>query len=49
MQGMNFLWVRIYEFFLVHILKVRGYTYWQLGRHYGRQYASRKQGNALAN
>jgi len=33
-----------------HILKVLVYnTYWQLGRHYGRQYASRKQGNALAN
>ena len=25
----------------VRILKLRGYTYWQLGRHYGRRYASR--------
>ena len=29
--------------------KVRDYIYWQAGRHYGRQYALRKQGNALVN
>jgi len=41
--------MEILGFVLDAYLKVRVYTYWQSGRCRGRRYASRKQGNALAN